>query len=192
MQITADVLTAIVAAVHLYILVLEMFLWNTPRGRAAFGTTEQFAAESKVLAANQGLYNGFLAAGLVVAVVASGPVGFAFAVFFLACVIVAGLYGAATVSRRILFVQAVPAAIAEQLGLPGRLLVETVASGGPADSAGLRPNDVVTRVNGQPATSVEQITVAELGARSGRPVELTYLRGGTAMTVTLVPVRVQR
>ncbi|MGM1061182.1 DUF1304 domain-containing protein [Saccharothrix sp. Mg75] len=112
MQIAADVLTALVAAVHLYILVLEMFLWNTPRGRAAFGTTAEFAAESKALAANQGLYNGFLAAGLLVGVVAGGSVGFAFAVFFLACVVVAGLYGAATVSRRILFVQSVPAAVA--------------------------------------------------------------------------------
>ncbi|WP_214402679.1 S1C family serine protease [Pseudonocardia lacus] len=88
-------------------------------------------------------------------------------------------------------VQAVPAAIAEQLGLPGRLLVGSVASGGPADLAGLRPNDVITQVNGQPAASVEQITVAELGARSGRPVEIAYLRGGTPMTVTLVAVRVQ-
>ncbi|MCO1658489.1 S1C family serine protease [Pseudonocardia humida] len=88
-------------------------------------------------------------------------------------------------------VQAVPAAIAEQLGLPGRLLVGSVASGGPADLAGLRPNDVITQVNGQPAASVEQITVAELGARSGRPVEIAYLRGATPMTVTLVAVRVQ-
>ncbi|MFD7658240.1 DUF1304 domain-containing protein [Actinosynnema sp. NPDC059797] len=112
MKIAADVLTALVAVIHLYILVLEMFLWNTPRGRAAFGTTAEFAAESRVLAANQGLYNGFLAAGLVVALVAPGTTGFAFAVFSLACVIVAGVYGAVTVSRRILLVQAVPAAVA--------------------------------------------------------------------------------
>ncbi|XVS66702.1 DUF1304 domain-containing protein [Actinosynnema sp. CA-299493] len=120
MQLAADVLTALVAAIHLYIVVLEMFLWNTPRGRAAFGTTPEFAAESKVLAANQGLYNGFLAAGLVFALIARGTTGFAFAVFFLICVIVAGLYGAATVSRRILFVQSVPAAIALLLVLLAR------------------------------------------------------------------------
>ncbi|WP_442973601.1 DUF1304 domain-containing protein [Saccharothrix sp. NRRL B-16314] len=119
-QIAADVLTALVAAVHLYIVVLEMFLWTTPRGRATFGTTEAFAAESKVLAANQGLYNGFLAAGLIFALIAPGTTGFAFAVFFLICVIVAGLYGAATVSRRILVVQAVPAAIALVLVLLAR------------------------------------------------------------------------
>ncbi|MFC5058456.1 DUF1304 domain-containing protein [Saccharothrix xinjiangensis] len=112
MKIAADVLTALVAVIHLYILVLEMFLWNTPRGRAAFGTTEEFAAESRVLAANQGLYNGFLAAGLVFALIAPGTTGFAFAAFFLGCVVVAGVYGAVTVSRRILVVQAVPAAVA--------------------------------------------------------------------------------
>ncbi|MFD1151002.1 DUF1304 domain-containing protein [Saccharothrix hoggarensis] len=120
MQIAADVLTALVAAIHLYIVVLEMFLWTTPRGRAAFGTTAEFAAASKVLAANQGLYNGFLAAGLIAALVLPGTTGFAFAVFFLACVIVAGLYGAATVSRRILVVQAVPAAVALALVLLAR------------------------------------------------------------------------
>ncbi|MFE2757021.1 DUF1304 domain-containing protein [Actinosynnema sp. NPDC059335] len=120
MQIAADVLTALVAAIHLYIVVLEMVLWTTPRGRAVFGTTPEFAAQSKVLAANQGLYNGFLAAGLVVALVVRGTTGFAFAVFFLVCVIVAGLYGAATVSRRILVVQSVPAAIALALVLIAR------------------------------------------------------------------------
>ncbi|GAA0257778.1 DUF1304 domain-containing protein [Saccharothrix mutabilis subsp. mutabilis] len=112
MQVAANVLTALVAAIHVYILVLEMFLWTTPRGRAAFGTTAEFAAESKVLAANQGLYNGFLAAGLVFGLVKGGEVGYAFVVFFLLCVFVAGVYGAATVSRRILFVQSVPAALA--------------------------------------------------------------------------------
>jgi putative serine protease PepD len=88
-------------------------------------------------------------------------------------------------------VRAVPAAIAAELGLPGQLVVESIVSGGPADLAGLRPGDVVTQVNGQPALSAEQITVAELAARSGRPVELTYLRGRTTTTVPLVPVRVQ-
>jgi len=118
MQIAATVVIALVALIHVYILVLEMFLWTTARGRAAFGTTKEFAEESKALAANQGLYNGFLAAGLVVALVTSGAVRFAFAVFFLSCVIGAGLYGAATVSRRILLVQSVPAAIGLVLVLP--------------------------------------------------------------------------
>ncbi|MEU5696323.1 DUF1304 domain-containing protein [Actinosynnema sp. NPDC020468] len=112
MRILADVLTGLVALIHLYIVVLEMVLWTTPRGRAAFGTTPEFAEQSKTLAANQGLYNGFLAAGLITALVVRGDVGFAFAVFFLICVVVAGVYGAATVSRRILLVQAVPATLA--------------------------------------------------------------------------------
>src|SRR5512140_82098 len=112
MTAIATVLTALVALIHVYIVVLEMALWETARGRAAFGTTPEFAAETKTLAANQGLYNGFLVAALVLGLV--GPVDhrFAFAVFGLSCVVVAGLYGAATVSRRILLVQAVPAALA--------------------------------------------------------------------------------
>ena len=108
----AAILVAIVAAIHVYIVILEMFLWRTPRGLKSFGTTQAFADESATLAANQGLYNGFLVAGLVWGLVASDPVGFQVKVFFLACVIVAGVYGAATVSRRILVVQAVPAAVA--------------------------------------------------------------------------------
>jgi putative membrane protein len=89
-----------------------MFLWRTPRGRRAFGTDEAFAERSAALAANQGLYNGFLAAGLLWGAVAGDPVGFQVRVFFLACVIVAGVYGAATVSRRILVVQGLPGALA--------------------------------------------------------------------------------
>lgn len=112
MNIVADVLVGLVAAVHGYFLVLEMFLWNTPRGRAVFGTDPDFAQKAAPLAANQGLYNGFLAAGLVWALVAGGSVGFQAKVFFLLCVIIAGAYGAATVNRRILFVQALPAAVA--------------------------------------------------------------------------------
>jgi putative membrane protein len=108
-NIVADILVGLVAALHLYFLVLEMFLWTTPTGRKAFGLEPAFAEESKTLAANQGLYNGFLVAGLVWGLVADRT---DVKVFFLACVIVAGLYGAATVSRRILFVQAVPAALA--------------------------------------------------------------------------------
>jgi putative membrane protein len=117
MSITATVAVLLIAALHAYILVLEMFLWTTPRARGAFGTTAQFAQESKALAANQGLYNGFLAAGLVWGAVAADPVGFQAKVFFLVCVAVAGLYGAATASRRILFVQTVPALVALALVL---------------------------------------------------------------------------
>ena len=106
------VLTALVALIHVYIVVLEMALWETPRGRAAFGTTPEFAAETRTLAGNQGLYNGFLVAALVLGLVGPADHRFAFAVFGLSCVVVAGLYGAATVSRRILFVQAVPAGLA--------------------------------------------------------------------------------
>jgi putative membrane protein len=112
MTVLAQILVGIVAALHLGFLVLEMFLWNTPRGRATFGTTPEFAAESATLAANQGLYNGFLAAGLVWGLIAADPVGFQAKVFFLVCVIIAGLYGARTVSSRILFIQAVPAVLA--------------------------------------------------------------------------------
>jgi putative membrane protein len=112
MATIAAILVAIVAAIHVYIVILEMFLWRTPRGLKSFGTTQAFADESATLAANQGLYNGFLVAGLVWGLVASDPVGYQVKLFFLACVIVAGVYGAATVSRRILFVQAVPASVA--------------------------------------------------------------------------------
>ena len=108
-----NALVALVAALHLYFLVLEMFLWTTPYGLKTFGNTPQKAQDTKVLAANQGLYNGFLAAGLVWGLMHAAP---AFAwqikIFFLLCVIVAGLYGAYSVSRKILFVQAVPALIA--------------------------------------------------------------------------------
>jgi putative membrane protein len=109
MSVVAGVLVAVVALIHTYILVLEMFLWQTPRARAAFGTTPEFAAQSAPLAANQGLYNGFLAAGLFWGLIADE---FGAKVFFLLCVIVAGLYGAATANKRILVVQAVPAVLA--------------------------------------------------------------------------------
>jgi putative membrane protein len=108
----ASVLVLAVAAIHVYILILEMFLWRTERGRRAFGTDQEFADRSASLAANQGLYNGFLAAGLVWGAIAADPVGFQVRVFFLGCVIVAGVYGALTVNRRILVVQAAPAIIA--------------------------------------------------------------------------------
>ena len=112
MSIVAAGLVALVALIHVYILVLEMFLWRTDRGRKAFGTTVEQAETMATLAANQGLYNGFLAAGLVLSLFLPEPTAFAFKVFFLACVIVAGIYGALTVSRRILVVQALPAALA--------------------------------------------------------------------------------
>jgi putative membrane protein len=112
MATIATALIVLVAAIHVYIVVLEMFLWRTPRGLRAFGTDQAFADASAALAANQGLYNGFLVAGLVWGLLASDPVGFQVRIFFLACVTVAGVYGAATVNRRILFVQAVPAALA--------------------------------------------------------------------------------
>ena len=113
MSTAANVMVGLVALLHLYFLVLEMFLWTTPRGMRVFGTTPEYAAASKTLAANQGLYNGFLAAGLIWGFFAGDPVK----VFFLACVIVAGAYGAATVNLKILWVQALPAAIALALVL---------------------------------------------------------------------------
>jgi putative membrane protein len=112
----ARIAVALMAALHVYILVLEMFLWTTPRGQRAFGLTPDFARATKALAANQGLYNGFLAAGLVWGL-ALGPAGHAVEIFFLACIIVAGVFGAATAARKILFVQAVPGAVALALVL---------------------------------------------------------------------------
>ncbi len=109
MSVIANVLVGLVAALHLYFLVLEMFLWDTPTGHKTFGLDPAFATESKALAANQGLYNGFLAAGLVWGLIDDLD---DVKLFFLACVIVAGAYGAVTVSRRILFVQALPALVA--------------------------------------------------------------------------------
>jgi putative membrane protein len=98
----------LVAAIHFYVLVLEMFLWRTDRVRATFGTTDDFAEQSAPMAANQGLYNGFLATGLVYGLIVDD---LRFQVFFLSCVFVAGIYGALTVTRRILFVQVIPATL---------------------------------------------------------------------------------
>lgn len=111
MSLAASILTALVALLHLWFLVLEMFLWTTPKGRRTFGLTPEFAQQSRALAANQGLYNGFLVAGLLWGLWL-GAEGVAITVFFLSCVIVAGVFGAATVNRKILFVQAIPAALA--------------------------------------------------------------------------------
>ena len=116
MSIVAGVVVGLVAALHLSFLVLEMFLWDTPTGRRAFGLEPGFATESRTLAANQGLYNGFLAAGLVWGLVSDRE---DVKLFFLACVIVAGAYGAATGSRRILVVQALPALVGFLLVLAG-------------------------------------------------------------------------
>jgi putative membrane protein len=113
MSAVAAVIVTLVALLHVYFLVLEMFLWQTPFGMKTFGTTPEIAASSAVLAANQGLYNGFLAAGLLWALVSYGVVaGRAILTFFLLCVLVAGSYGGATANPRIFFVQAVPALVA--------------------------------------------------------------------------------
>ena len=119
MGTAANVAVGLVAALHLYFLTLEMFFWKKPLGRKAFGLTPERAEATAQLAANQGLYNGFLAAGLVWGILL-GSEGFQVKVFFLACVIIAGLFGAATASRKILWVQAVPGAIALALVLLAR------------------------------------------------------------------------
>ena len=108
MSVVASVLVGLVAALHLGFLVLEMFLWTKPAGRAAFGLTRELAEDTRALAANQGLYNGFLVVGLGWGLVSDRT---DVQVFFLACVVVAGVFGAATVSPRILVVQAAPAAL---------------------------------------------------------------------------------
>ena len=110
MSLAANIVVGIVALLHLYFLVLEMFLWDKPAGLRAFGQTKEAAAVTKVLAANQGLYNGFLAAGLFWGL-SLGAGGTPVKVFFLCCVLIAGVYGAATASRKILYVQAAPAAV---------------------------------------------------------------------------------
>ncbi len=130
MKTVATLAVVLVALLHVYFLVLEIFLWNTPYGRRVFGLTAEFAAASRKLAMNQGLYNGFLAAGLAWGLLRGGDVlggrigglggvgGFGASgdagvvLFFLGCVVVAGLFGAATASRKILYVQALPGAVA--------------------------------------------------------------------------------
>lgn len=108
--IISSIFIGIIALLHVYILVLEMFLWDKPAGRKAFGHSLEKAIESKVLAANQGLYNGFLAAGLFWGLYL-GVAGFDIKVFFLGCILVAGIYGGLTAKRKILYIQALPAAI---------------------------------------------------------------------------------
>jgi len=110
-RIVSDVLVAVVALLHVGFLVLEMFLWTKPVGRRVFGLPPEFMTASASLAANQGLYNGFLAAGLAWGLIL-GPAGFGVKVFFLSCVVVAGVFGAATARRSILWIQAMPAVVA--------------------------------------------------------------------------------
>jgi putative membrane protein len=109
MRMVARLLAGVVAAEHVYILIIEMFAWTTPRARRTFGTTAEFAAQTRTMAANQGLYNGFLAAGLIFALALGSH---AFILYFLGCVIVAGIYGGYTVKPAIYVVQALPAALA--------------------------------------------------------------------------------
>ena len=119
MHVIADAIVLLVLLLHVYILVLEMFLWDKPTGRRAFRLTPEFARASKALAANQGLYNGFLAAGLAWGL-SRGASGDPLKVFFLGCVLVAGVYGSLTASRKILFIQALPAALGLLLLLASR------------------------------------------------------------------------
>ncbi|CAN5395054.1 DUF1304 domain-containing protein [soil metagenome] len=111
MTILSNILIGLVAVLHIYFLIIEMLLWDKPYGRKTFGLTPEFASASKTLAAKQGLYNGFLAGGLIWGLTL-GASGEAVKIFFLLCVIIAGVYGGFTVSRKILFVQALPAVIA--------------------------------------------------------------------------------
>lgn len=112
MDLAAVIATIIVALLHLWFLVLEMFLWTKPYGRRVFGLTEEFARASRSLAANQGLYNGLLAAGLLWGLLRDDDDGVDITLFFLSCVIVAGIFGGLTAKRKILLVQALPGAIA--------------------------------------------------------------------------------
>ncbi|MGW6732156.1 DUF1304 domain-containing protein [Streptomyces sp. NPDC055013] len=111
MHLISVVLVALMAVLHAYILVLEMFLWQRAPGRRFHGFDAELARTTAPLAANQGLYNGFLAAGLVWGLIADDPTGYRVQIFFLSCIVVAGVYGAATANRRILFAQALPAAV---------------------------------------------------------------------------------
>lgn len=115
MNLLMTLAVSFVMLLHIYFMVLEMFFWNKPLGRKTFGLTKHFAKESEILAANQGLYNGFLAAGLLWGLIGSG--GFDALIFFLGCIIIAGAYGSLTVRFSILWIQALPAAVAMALVL---------------------------------------------------------------------------
>ena len=110
MSTLANIVITIIALMHVWFLILEMLLWDKPTGRRAFGTTAEYAAQTKVLAANQGLYNGFLAAGLFWGLLLGGSEGLHVKLFFLGCVLVAGIYGGLTATRKVLWIQAAPAA----------------------------------------------------------------------------------
>jgi putative membrane protein len=109
---TALVLCVLVALLHIYFLVLEMFLWDKPKGLKVFGHSLKEAKASKVLAANQGLYNGFLAAGIIYGLITGGEAGLQMRVFILGCVFIAGIYGGYSVNKRIFFIQSIPALLA--------------------------------------------------------------------------------
>lgn len=112
MQPLASITVILLAALHVYIMALEMFFWTSPAGLRAFALKPDFAAQTKTMAANQGLYNGFLAAGLVWSLLhPSGQVAAQLARFFAGCVLVAGVYGGFTANRKIFFVQALPGAL---------------------------------------------------------------------------------
>lgn len=112
LQLIANILVLLIGLLHVYILVLEMFLWDKPKGLKAFGNSLEKAQLTKVMAQNQGLYNGFLAAGLFWSLLVSQPFSYYLANFFLGCVAIAGIYGAVTASKKILFIQTIPATIA--------------------------------------------------------------------------------
>jgi putative membrane protein len=113
MNTPATILIALVALLHFWFMILEMFLWRKPRGLRTFGLTQDFADSTAVLAANQGLYNGFLVAGLIWGLLASDPTqAHSIRLFFLSCVVVAGIYGGLTANKRIFYIQALPALIA--------------------------------------------------------------------------------
>jgi len=116
MKTTFDIATFLIGLLQSWILILEMFFWTRPLGKKTFRLSDEFATASRTLAANQGLYNGFLAAGLFWGL-CLGPEGFAIRMFFLGCVLIAGVYGAITVGKKVLFVQAIPAALAMSIGL---------------------------------------------------------------------------
>lgn len=120
MAMAASILITLIALLHAWFLVLEMFLWTRPSGRRAFGLSKEFAEESRVLAANQGLYNGFLAAGLAWGLWLGGAEGLHVKLFFLGCVLVAGLYGGFTATRKVLWIQAAPALLALILLFAGK------------------------------------------------------------------------
>jgi len=112
MVLASQITTGVVAALHLYFLVLEMFLWTTPFGAKTFARSAEEMEQTKVLAANQGLYNGFLVAGLVWSLFSDASIAYPIRMFFLACVVIAGVYGGATASKKIFFVQAFPGVLA--------------------------------------------------------------------------------